>query len=142
MDKARKVETLNNIDRKQEQSDATVAPLSLRTEGLTEGEIEYMFLNPMAEGQCKWPMKPGRFLMIDESPPVKRTDCVKRHIVEFCCGPDSKIGNKKDLKNGLSVTQVTEGDDVTTTQGCKAGKLPPVGINALRCGVALATYKC
>ena len=78
-----------------------------------------MFSNPRAEGQCKWRMEPERFLMTAETPPLKKTDYVKRHVVEFCRGPGSKIGNKTYFRDGCSVTRITEDDDVTTPQGLR-----------------------
>ena len=50
-------------------------------------------------------------------PAIKKTDYVKRNIVEFCCGENSKIGQSKYQRDGFSVTRVTLEDDVTTNQG-------------------------
>ena len=48
---------------------------------------------------------------------IKKTDYVKRNIVEFCCGGSSKIGQSKYQRDGCIATTFTLGDDVTTNQG-------------------------
>ena len=52
-----------------------------------------------------------------KSPKIMKADYVKRHIVEFCCGPNSKIGDKRYQRDGCQVTRITEDDDVTTNKG-------------------------
>ena len=48
---------------------------------------------------------------------IMKSDYVRRNIVEFCCGPNSRIGHKKYQKDGCHVTRITEDDDVTTNKG-------------------------
>ena len=50
-------------------------------------------------------------------PAIKKTDNVKRDIVEFCCGGNSKIGQSKYQRDDCTVTRFTLEDDVTTDQG-------------------------
>ena len=50
-------------------------------------------------------------------PAIKKTGYVKRNIVEFCCGENSKIGQSKYQPDGCSVTRHTLEDEVTTNQG-------------------------
>ena len=50
-------------------------------------------------------------------PTIKKTDYVKRNIVEFCCGENSKVGQSKYQRDGCTVTRFTLEDDVTTNQG-------------------------
>ena len=50
-------------------------------------------------------------------PAIKKTDYVKRNIVEFCCGENSKIGQSKYQRDGCTATRLTLEDDVTTNQG-------------------------
>ena len=78
---------------------------------------------------------------------IKKTDYVKRNIVEFCCGENSKIGQSKYHRDGCTVARLTLEDDVTTNQGLYKA------IEAVRTencllwasipctGVALATYQ-
>ena len=42
---------------------------------------------------------------------------VKRRILEWCCGPNSRIGDHRDAKNGCEVTRITEKEDGTTARG-------------------------
>ena len=40
-------------------------------------------------------------------PAIKKTDYIKRNIVEFCCGENSKIGQSKYQRDGCTVTRLT-----------------------------------
>ena len=40
-----------------------------------------------------------------------------RHIVEFCCSPDSLMGLPTVESRGCRVVRITEADDVTTEEG-------------------------
>ena len=50
-------------------------------------------------------------------PAIKKTDYVKRNIVELCRGGNSKIGQSKYQRDGCTVTRLTLEDDVITNQG-------------------------
>ena len=50
-------------------------------------------------------------------PVIKKTDYVKRNIVEFCCGENFQIDQNKYQRDGCLVTRLTLEDDVTTNQG-------------------------
>ena len=50
-------------------------------------------------------------------PEFKKAGYVKRNIVEFCCGGNSKIGQSKYQRDGCSVTRLTLEDDVATNEG-------------------------
>ena len=54
---------------------------------------------------------------ITKKPAIKKTDYVKRNIVEFCCGENSKIGQSKYQRDGCIVTRFPLENDVTTNQG-------------------------
>ena len=48
---------------------------------------------------------------------IKKADCAKRNIVEFCCGENPKIGQSKYQRDGCIFTRFTLEDDVITNQG-------------------------
>ena len=59
----------------------------------------------------------GRTIGIIIKPTTKKTGYVKRNIVEFCCGQDSKISQSRYQRDGCTVTRLTLEDDVSTSQG-------------------------
>ena len=56
-------------------------------------------------------------------PAIKKTDYVKRSIVEFYRGENSKNGQSKYQRDGCSVTRFTLEDDVTTNQGLRLNSI-------------------
>jgi hypothetical protein len=44
---------------------------------------------------------------------------MNRTIIEFCCGPDSKLGQERAASKGCNVIRVTETEDATTEECCK-----------------------
>ena len=81
------IKTLDDIARKEGHMDAAVASCVLRskTSKVPEEEIDHMLLNPSPEIR----LKAEHLLISPEPAPIKKTDFVKRHIVEFCCGENS-----------------------------------------------------
>ena len=68
-------------------------------------------------------------------PAIKKTDYVKRNIVEFCCRENPKIGKSKYQRDGCSVTRFTLEDDVITNQGLyKSIEAVAVGLIIAFCG--------
>jgi len=47
------------------------------------------------------------------------TDCDKRTLIEFCCGPDSVLGKPSSAAQGCEVIRLTEKEDVTTGRGLR-----------------------
>jgi len=110
-----KIKTLEDIARKERQVEAAVASYVLRSRSdeISAEEMDYMLLIPSPE----FKLRAEHLLISPEPAPIKKNDFVKRHIVEFCCGENSKIGSDRYVKDGCSVIRITERDDVTTNKG-------------------------
>ena len=80
----------------------------------TEAPLESIRPTDTSTGEGAWPGAPAA-----QSAAPARAQRVTRHISEFCTSENSKIGNKRVIRNGCSVLRCSIKDDVTTTAGLK-----------------------
>ena len=82
---------------------------------LAEAPLEGIRPTGTSTGEGAWPGAPAA----QHAAPANAQKEITRHIVEFCTSENSKIGDKRYVKNGCSVMRCSLKDDVATNAGLK-----------------------
>ena len=83
------------------------------TDTLAEAPLEGIRPTGTSTGEGAWPGAPAA----QYAAPAYAQKEITRHIVEFCTSENSKIGDKRYVKNGCSVMRCSLKGDVTTNAG-------------------------
>ena len=85
------------------------------TDPTTEASLEGIRPTDISTGEGAWPGAPAA----QSAAPAHAQKEITRHIIEFCTSENSKIGDKRYVRNGCVVLRCSLKDGVTTNAGLK-----------------------